>query len=89
MSTSAQIRGIQIRHSQSRLAQSRLVEPRSIAARFLRAIGQVFACAYHRQQERRAIHAMTAMSDHMLRDLGIGRSQIVRTVRYGRAETEY
>jgi uncharacterized protein YjiS (DUF1127 family) len=38
------------------------------------------------QSERRAIHAMTTMSDHMLRDLGIGRSQIVRTVRYGRFE---
>lgn len=79
----------QILNAQSRLPQSRLVEPRSIAARFVLAIGRVFACAYSRQQERRAIHAMTAMSDHMLRDLGIGRSQIISTVRYGRAETEY
>nr|WP_298681581.1 DUF1127 domain-containing protein [uncultured Dongia sp.] len=36
------------------------------------------------QAERRAIHAVTALSDHMLKDLGIGRSQIVRTIRHGR-----
>jgi len=38
------------------------------------------------QAERRAIHAVTTMSDHMLRDLGIGRSQIVRTIRCGRSD---
>jgi uncharacterized protein YjiS (DUF1127 family) len=41
-----------------------------------------------RQEERRAIHAMSTMSDHLLRDLGIGRSQIVRLVKYGRADGE-
>ncbi|WP_374372153.1 DUF1127 domain-containing protein [Dongia sp.] len=39
-----------------------------------------------RREERRAIHAMSGMSDHLLRDLGIGRSQIIRMVKYGRHE---
>jgi uncharacterized protein YjiS (DUF1127 family) len=39
-----------------------------------------------RQEQRRAIHTMSAMSDHLLRDLGIGRSQIIRMVKNGRPE---
>jgi len=45
---------------------------------------RIFDRMVNRQDERRAIHTMSTMSDHMLRDLGIGRAEIVRTVRYGR-----
>jgi len=42
-----------------------------------------------KREERRAIHIMSAMSDHLLRDLGIGRSEIIHTVKRGRPDTEF
>ena len=52
-----------------------------------RVMKQMFDRLVSHQHERRAIHTMSAMSDHMLRDLGIGRAEIVRTVRHGRADS--
>ncbi|TDQ84577.1 uncharacterized protein DUF1127 [Dongia mobilis] len=42
-----------------------------------------------RRNERRSIAVLSAMSDYQLRDLGIGRSQIVRTVRQGRPASDF
>jgi uncharacterized protein YjiS (DUF1127 family) len=37
-----------------------------------------------RRRQRRAIRELEAMDDYMLKDIGIGRSEIMRAVRYGR-----
>lgn len=42
-----------------------------------------------RRNERRSIAALSAMSDYQLRDLGIGRSQIGRTIRHGRPINDF
>src|SRR5262245_26757197 len=38
-----------------------------------------------RRDLRRATHELESMDDHMLKDIGIGRSEIMWAVRYGRA----
>lgn len=63
-----------------------LADPIAAAIPVARLCKGIFDRMVSHRQERRAIHAMSAMSDHMLRDLGIGRSQIARTVRYGRPD---
>ena len=37
-----------------------------------------------RRRLRRATRELEAMDDHMLKDIGIGRSEIMRAVRHGR-----
>ena len=37
-----------------------------------------------RRRLRRATRELEAMDDHMLKDIGVGRSEIMRAVRYGR-----
>lgn len=41
------------------------------------------------RRQRRAIHILGAMSDHQLRDIGIGRSEIDHTVRCGHPRRDY
>lgn len=65
---------------------SRPVDALDSVTSLARIFKSIFDRMVSHRDERRAIHAMSSMSDHMLRDLGIGRAEIVRTVRYGRAD---
>lgn len=51
----------------------------------MRAAGLTFYAALKAHRIRRAEQMLAEMSPHMLKDIGIGRSEIAHVVRYGRA----
>lgn len=52
--------------------------------RLYRVVGRMLLSAARRREERRAIAALRAMSDHHLKDIGLSRTDIVHAVRNGR-----
>lgn len=49
-----------------------------------RMVGRLLLAAARQREERQAINALRAMSDHQLKDIGLSRTDIVHAVRTGR-----
>ncbi len=52
---------------------------------FLAGVARTAYAALREYRERRAMRHLAALSDHMLRDIGLSRGEIERAVRTGRA----
>jgi uncharacterized protein YjiS (DUF1127 family) len=50
-------------------------------------IGALFTGALQAWRDRQADRAMAGLSDHMLHDIGVSRSEITEVVRHGRPVT--
>lgn len=60
-------------------------KPRRTFSRWLRVEARALAMALRRRrQQRQALHALSALDDRMLRDLGLDRGQIQAVVETGR-----
>ena len=54
--------------------------------RIVLAVRSQVALMAHQRELRRAERQLESLDDHMLKDFGIGRSEIGRAVRYGRGQ---
>jgi len=63
---------------------SSTVLPRHMRSTWLIQLGRMTINLVHAYRRQRAVTALSHLSDHQLRDIGVSRSQIEHAVRHGR-----